>query len=53
MSDLTIDGDQIHSAVINIGKGLIPGAKILCGGCHQKAVIEEYKKVIEADIDVR
>ena len=53
MSDLTIDGDQIHSAVINIGKGLIPGAKILCGGCHQKAVIEAYKKVIEADIDVR
>jgi hypothetical protein len=53
MSDLTIDGDQIHSAVINIEKGLIPGAKILCGGCHQNAVIEEYKKVIEADIDVR
>jgi len=41
MGDLTIDGDQIHSAVINIHKGLIPGAKILCGGCHQQAIIEE------------
>ena len=41
MGDLTIDVDQIHSAVINICKGSIPGAKILCGGCHQKAIIEE------------
>ena len=41
MGDLTIDEDQIHSAVINVHKGLIPGAKILCGGCHQKAIIEE------------
>ena len=41
MGDLTIDEDQIHSAAINVHKGLIPGAKILCGGCHQKAIIEE------------
>ena len=41
MGDLTINADQIHSALINICKGLIPGAKILCGGCHQKAIIEE------------
>ena len=41
MGDLTIDADQIHSAVINIHKGLIPGAKIICGGCHQKAIIQE------------
>jgi hypothetical protein len=41
MGDLTIDVDQLHSAVINIKKGLIPGAKIVCGGCHQKATIEE------------
>jgi hypothetical protein len=39
--NLTIDADNVHSAVINIHKGLIPGAKILCGGCHQKAIIEE------------
>jgi hypothetical protein len=41
MSDLTIDGDQIHSAVINIQKRLIPGAKIVCGGCRQKAILAE------------
>jgi hypothetical protein len=41
MGDLTIDVDHVHSAVINIHKGLIPGAKILCGGCHQQAIIEE------------
>ena len=41
MGDLTIHVGQIHSAVINICKGLIPGAKILCGGCHQKAIIKE------------
>jgi hypothetical protein len=40
MGDLTIDADQVYSAVINIHKGLIPGAKILCGGCHQKAIVE-------------
>ena len=40
-ADLTIDVDQIYSSVININKGLIPGAKILCGGCHQEALIEE------------
>jgi hypothetical protein len=41
MSDLTIDVDHVCSAVMNIHKGLIPGAKIVCGGCHQKAIIEE------------
>ena len=41
MADLTIDEDHVCSAVINVHKGLIPGAKILCGGCHQKAMIEE------------
>jgi len=41
MGDLAIDVDQVHSAVTNIHKGLIPGAKILCGGCHQRAIIEE------------
>jgi len=41
MGDLTIDVDHVYSAVMNIHKGLIPGAKILCGGCHQKAIIEE------------
>ena len=51
--DLSIDVDQLCVAVSNIRKGLIPGAKIVCGGCHQKAVIEEYKKVIDADIEVR
>ena len=39
--DLTFDVDQVHSSVINIHKGLIPGAKILCGGCHQRAILEE------------
>ena len=39
--DVSIDVDQIHSAVINICKGLIPGAKILCGGCHHRAIVEE------------
>jgi hypothetical protein len=39
--DLTIDVDNVYSAVINIHKGLIPGAKIVCGGCHQQAIIEE------------
>ena len=41
MGDLTIDADHVYSAVINIHKGLIPGAKVLCGGCHQHAIIEE------------
>jgi hypothetical protein len=41
MGDLTIDVDHVYSAVINIHKGLIPGAKILCGGCHQQAIIEK------------
>jgi hypothetical protein len=41
MGDLTIDVDHVCSAVINIHKDLIPGAKILCGGCQQKAIIEE------------
>ena len=41
MDDLTIDLDHVYSAVINIHKGLIPSAKILCGGCHQRAIIEE------------
>ncbi len=41
MGDLTIDEDHVCSAVINVHKSLIPGAKILCGGCHQKAIIEE------------
>jgi hypothetical protein len=41
MDDLTIDLDHVYSAVINIHKGLIPGAKILCGGCHHRAIIEE------------
>jgi hypothetical protein len=41
MADLTIDVDHVCSAVMNIHKGLIPGAKIVCGGCHQKAIIEE------------
>ena len=39
--DLTVDVDQVYWAVINIQKGLIPGAKILCGGCHQQAIVEE------------
>ena len=39
--DPTIDLDYIYAAAINILKELIPGAKILCGGCHQLAVIEE------------
>ena len=39
--DLTIDVDNVYSAIINIHKGLIPGAKIICGGCHQKAIIEK------------
>jgi hypothetical protein len=39
--DLTIDVNQVLSSVINIHKGLVPGAKILCGGCHQRAIIEE------------
>ena len=39
--DLSIDVDQVYSAVNNIHKKLIPGAKILCGGCHQQAIIEE------------
>jgi hypothetical protein len=41
MDDLTIDLDNVHSAIINIREGLIPGAKILCGGCHQQAMIED------------
>jgi hypothetical protein len=39
--DLSVDPDQVYRAVINIHRGLIPGAKILCGGCHQEAMIEE------------
>jgi hypothetical protein len=41
MADLTIDADHVYSAMINIHKGFVPGAKIICGGCHQKAIIEE------------
>jgi hypothetical protein len=41
MDDLTIDVDHVYAAVTNIHKGLIPGAKILCGGCHQRAIVEE------------
>jgi hypothetical protein len=41
MGDLTIDVESLYSAVINIHMGLIPGAKIVCGGCHQQAIIEE------------
>jgi hypothetical protein len=39
--DLSIDVDHVYAAVTNIHKGLIPGAKILCGGCHQRAIVEE------------
>ena len=39
--DLSIDVDHVYVAVTNIHKGLIPGAKILCGGCHQRAIVEE------------
>ena len=39
--DLSIDVDNVYSAVINIHKGLIPGAKIVCGGCHQQAIIKK------------
>ena len=39
--DLSIDVGQVYSAVTNIHKGLIPGAKIVCGGCHQQAIIEK------------
>ena len=41
MDDLTIDIGQVFSAAMNIHNRLIPGAKILCGGCHQQAIIEE------------
>jgi hypothetical protein len=39
--DLTVDVDGVHSAIVNIYRGLIPGAKLLCAGCHEKAIIEE------------
>jgi hypothetical protein len=39
--DLTIDIEGLHSAIINVCKGLIPGAKLFCGRCHEKAVMEE------------
>jgi hypothetical protein len=38
--DLTIDIEGLHSSIINTFKGLIPGAKLLCCRCHQKAVME-------------
>lgn len=39
--DLTIDMESVRSAIVNICKGLIPGAKVLCGRCYAKAIIEE------------
>jgi hypothetical protein len=39
--DLTIDIEGLHSSIINTLKGLIPGAKLLCGRCHEKAVMEK------------
>jgi hypothetical protein len=39
--DLTVDIEGLHSAIINVCKGLIPGAKLFCGRCHEKAVMEE------------
>ena len=41
MGDLTIDVDHVYAAVTNIRKGLIPGARILCGGCHQRPIVAE------------
>jgi len=39
--DLTIDIEGLHSSILNTLKGLIPGAKLLCGRCHEKAVLEK------------
>ena len=39
--DLTVDVDGVHSAIVNIYRGLIPGAKLLCARCHEKTIIEE------------
>jgi hypothetical protein len=37
--DLTIDIEGLHGAIINVCQGLIPGAKLLCGRCYEKAVM--------------
>jgi hypothetical protein len=39
--DLTIDIGGLHCSIINTLQGLIPGARLLCGRCHQKAVMEK------------
>jgi hypothetical protein len=39
--DFTIDIEELQSSIINTYKGLIPGAKLLCGRCHEKAVMEK------------
>jgi hypothetical protein len=39
--DLTIDIEGLHCSIINTHKGLIPGARLLCGRCHEKAVMEK------------
>jgi hypothetical protein len=39
--DLTIDIEGLHSSIMNAFKGLIPGAKLLCGRCNEKAVMEK------------
>ena len=39
--DLTIDIEGLHSSIMNTFKGLIPGAKLLCGRCNEKAVMEK------------
>ena len=39
--DVTVDVDGVHSAIVNIHRGLIPGAKLLCAHCHEKAIIED------------
>jgi hypothetical protein len=39
--DLTIDVNDIYGSISNIRKGLIPGAKLLCSGCHENAIVEE------------
>jgi len=39
--DLTIDIEELHSSIINTLKGLIPGAKLLCSRCNEKAVMEK------------
>ena len=39
--DFTIDIEELQSCIINTYKGLIPGAKLLCGRCHEKADMEK------------